>query len=133
MIVCEKANILEFISGLPDGFETMIGERGIKLSGGQKQRLAIARTLLQNPDIIIFDEATSSLDSENERAVVNAVNALSKGKTIITIAHRLSTVIGCDRVIVMDNGRIAAIDTHENLRGRNEIYDLLFAKQYQAG
>ncbi|MDD4494236.1 MAG: ATP-binding cassette domain-containing protein, partial [Eubacteriales bacterium] len=129
-IVCEKANILEFISSLPDGFDTIIGERGVKLSGGQKQRLSIARTLLQNPDIIIFDEATSSLDSENEKAIVGAINELSKGKTIITIAHRLSTVLGCDRVIVMDSGKIIAIDTHENLRGKNETYDLLFEKQY---
>lgn len=129
-IVCVKANILEFISSLPDGFDTIIGERGVKLSGGQKQRLSIARTLLQNPDIIIFDEATSSLDSENEKAIVGAINELSKGKTIITIAHRLSTVLGCDRVIVMDSGKIIAIDTHENLRGKNETYDLLFEKQY---
>ena len=132
-IVCEKANILDFINSLPDGFDTIVGERGIKLSGGQKQRLSIARTLLQNPDIIIFDEATSSLDSENEKAIVGAINELSKGKTIVTIAHRLSTVIGCDRVIVMDNGKIIAIDTHENLRGKNDIYDLLFEKQYQVG
>lgn len=132
-IVCRKANILDFISSLPDGFDTIIGERGIKLSGGQKQRLSIARTLLQNPDIIIFDEATSSLDSENEKAIVGAISELSKGKTIITIAHRLSTVLGCDRVVVMDDGKIIAIDIHENLRGKNDIYDLLFEKQYQVG
>lgn len=129
-IVCAKANILDYIRGLPDGFDTIIGERGIKLSGGQKQRLSIARTLLQNPDIIIFDEATSSLDSNNEKAIVGAINELSRGKTIITIAHRLSTVLGCDRVIVMDSGKIIAIDTHDNLRGNNETYDSLFEKQY---
>jgi len=128
--VCKKANIYDFIDGLPDRFDTIIGERGIKLSGGQKQRLSIARTLLQNPDIIIFDEATNSLDSENEKAIVGAIDELSKGKTIITIAHRLSTILGCDRVVVMDNGKITAIDTHENLRGKNEIYDLLFEEQY---
>jgi len=131
--VCNKANIYDFISSLPDGFNTVIGERGVKLSGGQKQRLSIARTFLQNPDIIIFDEATSSLDSENEKKIVGAINELSKGKTIITIAHRLSTVLGCDRVVVMDNGKIIAIDTHEKLRGKNDMYDLLFEKQYQMG
>lgn len=129
--VCEKANILDFIRGLPDGFNTVIGERGIKFSGGQKQRLSIARTLLQNPDIIIFDEATSSLDSENEKAIVDAIKELSSGKTVITIAHRLSTILGCDRVVVMDNGKILAIDTHENLHNKNQTYDLLFNKQYQ--
>jgi ATP-binding cassette subfamily B protein/subfamily B ATP-binding cassette protein MsbA len=131
--VCEKANILDFIFSQPDGFDTVIGERGIKLSGGQKQRLSIARTLLQNPDMIILDEATSSLDSENEKAIVGAISELSKGKTIITIAHRLSTILGCDRVIVMDHGEIVAVDTHEQLRGKNEYYDLLFDKQIQAG
>ncbi|MDR0948142.1 MAG: ATP-binding cassette domain-containing protein, partial [Lachnospiraceae bacterium] len=127
------ANILDFILGQPDGFDTIIGERGIKLSGGQKQRLSIARTLLQNPDMIILDEATSSLDSENEKAIVGAISELSKGKTIITIAHRLSTILGCDRVIVMDHGEIVAVDTHEQLRGRNKYYDMLFEKQVQVG
>ena len=129
--VCAKANILEFINSLSDGFDTIIGEHGIKLSGGQKQRITIARTFLQNPDIIIFDEATSSLDSENEKAIIESINELSKGKTIITIAHRLSTILNCDRIIVMDNGKIAAIGTHENLHGKNAVYDLLFEKQYK--
>lgn len=130
IIACKKANIYNFIDGLPDGFDTIIGECGVKLSGGQKQLLSIARTLLQNPDIIIFDEATSSLDSENEKAIIGAMKELSQGKTVITIAHRLSTILECNRVIVMDNGKIVANDTHKNLRGRNGIYDLLFEKQY---
>ena len=130
MCVCKKANIYDFIDALPKRFDTIIGERGIKLSGGQKQRLSIARTLLQNPDIIIFDEATNSLDSENEKAIVGAINELSKGKTVITIAHRLSTILDCDRVVIMDSGKVTAIDTHENLRGKNELYDLLFEQQY---
>ena len=130
MCVCKMANIYDFIDGLPKRFDTIIGERGIKLSGGQKQRLSIARTLLQNPDIIIFDEATNSLDSENEKAIVGAINELSKGKTVITIAHRLSTILDCDRVVIMDSGKVTAIDTHENLRGKNELYDLLFEQQY---
>lgn len=130
MCVCKKANIYDFIDALPKRFDTIIGERGIKLSGGQKQRLSIARTLLQNPDIIIFDEATNSLDSENEKAIVGAINELSKGKTVITIAHRLSTILDCDRVVIMNSGKVTAIDTHENLRGKNELYDLLFEQQY---
>lgn len=130
IIACQKANIFDFIDGLPDKFDTVIGERGVKLSGGQKQRLSIARTLLQNPDIIIFDEATSSLDSENEKAIVSAIAELSKGKTVITIAHRLSTILGCSRVVVLDKGKISAVGTHKALRGRSEIYDLLFEKQY---
>jgi ATP-binding cassette subfamily B protein/subfamily B ATP-binding cassette protein MsbA len=129
---CKKANIYDFIDGLPDRFDTIIGERGIKLSGGQKQRLSIARVILQNPDIIIFDEATSSLDSENEKAIVSAINDLSCNKTVITIAHRLSTVLACDRVVVIDNGKITAIGTHRELRGNNKVYDLLFEKQYRA-
>lgn len=129
---CKKANILEFIDSLPDKLDTIIGERGIKLSGGQKQRLSIARTILQNPDIIIFDEATSSLDSENEKAIVSAVKELSKCKIVITISHRLSTVLSSNRVVVMDNGRIVAIGKHEDLRRNNEIYKLLFEKQYNA-
>ena len=130
---CKQANIFDFIQELPNKYDTVIGERGIKLSGGQKQRLAIARTILFNPDIIIFDEATSSLDSENEKAIAGEIYELSKGKTIITIAHRLSTVLDCDYVVVMDDGKIIATDTHENLRGQNDIYDLLFKKQYQVG
>jgi ATP-binding cassette subfamily B protein/subfamily B ATP-binding cassette protein MsbA len=130
-VVCKKANIYDFICGLPDGFDTVIGEHGIKLSGGQKQRLSIARVFLQNPDVIVFDEATSSLDSENEKAIVNAINELSQGKTVVTIAHRLSTILGCARVIVMDDGKILAVGKHEDLKNNNETYDLLFKKQYQ--
>ncbi len=127
---CKKANIYSFIENLPDKFNTIIGENGIKLSGGQKQRLSIARTLLQDSDIIIFDESTNSLDSESEMEIIRAIKELSKNKTVITISHRLSTILMCDRVIVMDLGEIVAIDTNENLRGKNEIYDLLFEKQY---
>lgn len=130
---CKKANIYDFIQEMPDKYETVIGERGIKLSGGQKQRLAIARTILFNPDMIIFDEATSSLDHESETAILSSIKQLSQGKTIITIAHRLSSVLDSSSVIVMDAGKIIAIGTHENLKEKNEIYDLLFKKQYQMG
>lgn len=127
---CKKANIYDFIQTLPDKYETSIGERGVKLSGGQKQRLAIARTILLDPEIIIFDEATSSLDYENEKAIVSSIKVISKNKTVITIAHRLSSILDADRVLVMEKGKIIACGQHETLKDKNEIYDLLFAKQY---
>lgn len=130
---CRQANIFDFIQELPEKYETVIGERGIKLSGGQKQRLAIARTFLLNPDIIIFDEATSSLDYESEKAILSSITALSQNKTIITIAHRLSSVLSADFVVVMENEQIIEIGKHEDLKNKNETYDLLFKKQYQVG
>lgn len=130
---CEKADILDFIRDLPEQYETVIGERGIKLSGGQKQRLAIARAILFNPDIIIFDEATSSLDQESEKAILNAIKHLSQGKTVVTIAHRLSSILDANRVAVMDEGKIVAIGTHKSLMGNNIVYDLLFQKQHKEG
>lgn len=130
---CKQANIFDFIQNLPDQYNTIIGERGVKLSGGQKQRLAIARAILFDPDIIIFDEATSSLDHESEKAILLSIKNLSQKKTIITIAHRLSSVLEANRVIVMDTGSIVAIDTHEKLIDKNEIYDLLFKNQYHVG
>lgn len=107
---CKNANIISFIENLPQKFDTNIGERGVKLSGGQKQRLAIARLLLQNPDIIIFDESTSSLDSGNENEILKTIRRISAGKTVITIAHRLSTIRICDRVALMEGGEIASIE-----------------------
>lgn len=130
---CKQADIFNFIQTLPNQYETIIGERGIKLSGGQKQRLAIARTILMNPDVIIFDEATSSLDHESEKAIIGSIKCLSENKTIITIAHRLSSVLNADNVVVMDAGEIICNGTHEELKDKNEIYDLLFKKQYQVG
>ena len=127
---CKKANIYDFIQKLPDRYETVIGEHGVKLSGGQKQRLAIARTLLYDPEIVVFDEATSSLDSENEKAIVSTIKHLTNGKTVITIAHRLSSILDANRVAVMNDGKIVAYGPHSELKGKNEIYDLLFAKQY---
>lgn len=130
-VACMKANIYEFITSLPEGFDTIIGEKGIKLSGGQKQRLAIARTFLFDPDIIVFDEATSSLDSKSEKAIISSVDEIAKHKTLITIAHRLSTVISADKVFVMEKGRIVASGTHEMLKGQNEVYDMMFESQYK--
>lgn len=127
---CRKASIYDFIETLPNKFDTIIGEKGVKLSGGQKQRLSIARAFLQNNDIIIFDESTSALDSEKERDIINEIKNLSKDKTLISIAHRLSTIQSCDKVIVIKDGFIMAEGTHEELKGKNEDYDFLFEKQY---
>lgn len=117
----EAAQAHEFISRLPQGYHTPVGERGSFLSGGQKQRLAIARALLKNPKILLLDEATSALDSSNEQAVMRALKALMHGRTTIVIAHHLSTVRGADRIIVLDQGRIVAEGTHDQLYGRDSL------------
>lgn len=127
----QKAYIYDFIESLPDRFEINIGEWGVKLFSRQKQGLAIARTILFNPDIIIFDEATSSLDSESEKAVLQAISDLSKSKTIITIVHRLSSVIESNKVLVMDASKIVVVGCHEELKDNNDVYDLLIARQYE--
>ena len=130
---CRKASIYDFIETLKDKLGTVIGEKGVKLSGGQKQRLSIARAFLRDKDIIIFDESTGALDSEKEHDIIDEIKHLSTGKTMISIAHRLSTILSCDRVMVLKDGAIVAIDTHENLRNQNAIYDLLFQNQYIVG
>ncbi len=106
LAAAEMANCREFIEALPDGFATMVGDRGVKLSGGQRQRLAIARALLKDAPILLLDEATSALDSESERAIQDALDRLMHGRTVIAIAHRLATLKSFDRIIVMDHGRI---------------------------
>lgn len=126
---CDKADILPFIESLPDQFETNIGERGIKLSGGQRQRLSIARLLLQNPDIIIFDESTSSLDSQSENEILKTICSLAGSKTIITIAHRLSTVLISDRVALMEDGKIVAMESPSNMFMTNGKFQTLFEHQ----
>ncbi|GLR18365.1 ABC transporter ATP-binding protein [Portibacter lacus] len=128
----EQANAYEFISRFPDGFETMIGERGIKLSGGQKQRIAIARAILNDPEILILDEATSSLDSESEKLVQDALNKLMKGRTSIIIAHRLSTIVDVDQIYVLENGVIVEQGTHTELSNiENGAYSNLAKLQFQ--
>jgi ATP-binding cassette, subfamily B, bacterial MsbA len=127
----EAAHAIEFINRLPEGLQTMIGEKGLRLSGGQRQRLAIARALLKNAPILILDEATSALDSESERHVQAALETLMKGRTTIVIAHRLSTIENADRIVVMEEGRIAEVGSHTDLLARNGIYANLYRIQYQ--
>ena len=127
--VCKKADIYEFIQSLPEGYDTVIGERGVKLSGGQRQRLAIARILLLDPQCIIFDEATSAVDHESEKKIVESLFNLSGEKTVILIAHRLATIARAQNVVLLENGRIVAEGSHSDLRGREPLYDKLFEKQ----
>lgn len=110
-----KANALDFMESFPEKFETIVGERGIKLSGGERQRIAIARAVLKDPSILILDEATSSLDSESERVVQQALDKLMVGRTSFVIAHRLSTIRKADRIIVIENGKVRESGTHEEL------------------
>jgi len=125
----KKANALDFINALPDGLDTVVGERGVKLSGGQRQRIAIARAILKDAPILILDEATSALDSESEMLIQDALQKLMKGRTSIVIAHRLSTIAKLDRVIVLNKGTIVEDGTHASLLSQNGIYAKLWAHQ----
>jgi ATP-binding cassette, subfamily B, heavy metal transporter len=126
------AHIHDFVVTLPDGYETMVGERGLKLSGGEKQRVAIARTILKNPPILLFDEATSALDTHTEREIQTNLAQLSEGRTTLVIAHRLSTVIGADEIIVLDQGRIVERGRHAALLSADGAYAALWRRQQQA-
>ncbi|MFP7483706.1 ABC transporter ATP-binding protein [Priestia filamentosa] len=123
------ANAKEFIDNLSDGFHTEVGERGIKLSGGQRQRIAIARALIRDPKILFLDEATSSLDSSSEHLVQQALNRLMKGRTTLIIAHRLSTVVHADQLVVIEKGEISGVGTHENLLKNHNLYQKLVQQQ----
>ena len=126
------AQIHELVATLPDGYDTVVGERGYRFSGGEKQRIAIARTILRNPPILVLDEATSALDTRTERAVQEALERLAEGRTTITIAHRLSTVRDADQIVVLDRGRVAEIGTHGELLARGGRYAALVARDADA-
>jgi subfamily B ATP-binding cassette protein MsbA len=125
-----KAHALEFIDRMPEGFDTMIGDNGVMLSGGQRQRLAIARALLKNAPILILDEATSALDTESERHIQEALEAVMQGRTTLVIAHRLSTIEKADRILVMENGRIAESGRHDELLAVGGAYAQLHQMQF---
>jgi ATP-binding cassette subfamily B protein len=126
------AQIEPFIRRLPDGFKAMVGERGLKLSGGEKQRVAIARTLLKNPPILLLDEATSALDTHTEREIQSALREVSRNRTTLVIAHRLSTVIDADQILVLDQGRIVERGRHDELLRLNGAYASMWNRQREA-
>ena len=127
--VAKKAQAHDFIMSLPEGYDTLVGERGVKLSGGQKQRIAIARAMLKDAPILILDEATSALDSESEVEIQKALHVLMNGKTVIAVAHRLSTLREMDRIIVLEQGKIIEDGTHESLKDAGGTYAKLWSHQ----
>jgi ATP-binding cassette subfamily B protein len=127
---CRTANIHDFIAGLPEGYDTVVGERGYRLSGGEKQRIAIARVVLKDPCILILDEATSHLDSESEALIQRALEHVMAGRTSLVIAHRLSTVLSADQILVIDQGRLVQRGTHEELLAQGGLYRDLYERQF---
>ena len=127
----KSANAMEFIKSFPEGLDTIIGERGVTLSGGQKQRLSIARAIIKNPAVLILDEATSSLDTESEKLVQQAIEQLMKDRTVLVIAHRLSTVVNADKIVVLEKGKIIERGSHSELLNIKGKYSELYAVQFQ--
>jgi ATP-binding cassette subfamily B protein len=126
---CRRARIHDLIAGLPDGYDTFVGERGYRMSGGEKQRLAIARMLLKDPAIVILDEATSHLDSESEEQIQRALADALEGRTALVIAHRLSTIVAADRILVIDGGQIVEQGRHDELLAEGGLYADLYRTQ----
>ena len=126
----KAANIHDFIMGLPNGYDTIVGERGYRLSGGEKQRIALARVILKDPRILVLDEATSHLDSESESLIQDALKRVMAGRTSIVIAHRLSTILAADQILVIDRGRILESGTHSELLAMNGLYAHLYHTQF---
>ncbi len=128
---CRAANIHHFIAGLPDGYDTVVGNRGYRLSGGEKQRVAIARVILKDPRILVLDEATSSLDSQSEALIQQALERIMQGRTSLVIAHRLSTVLAADVILVIDRGQLVERGTHVELLARGGLYAQLYETQFR--
>ncbi|MEL0083394.1 MAG: ATP-binding cassette domain-containing protein, partial [Gammaproteobacteria bacterium] len=127
------AQVDQFIARLPGGYDTLVGERGLKLSGGEKQRVAIARTLLKDPPILLLDEATSALDSHTEQEIQGALKRVSDQRTTLVIAHRLSTIVDADQILVLDQGEIVERGTHSQLLAAKGLYSALWLRQQQEG
>ena len=131
--VLEAAHVSDFLAGLPDGLDTLVGPRGSALSGGQRQRVVIARALLRDTPVLLLDEATSALDAQSEKVVQSALDMLSGGRTTLVIAHRLSTIVNADKIVVMDRGQVLDAGTHQELLERGGIYADLYHLQYKGG